>query len=281
MFYINRYRLALGPEDIFPAAINDVTKATVWALRHLDGLNIDPQRVVLMGESVGGNLAAALSQRLTFDLIYKDLPTLRAVILLNPCLQMIDFRTPSYQKNGRYSTLLIDTYEMAQVWNNYLSGDKRLVPRMLTNEHISADVKLSPISKLVSHELLPEEFRTSENILVSSGAADSIVDHNYAEIADTMLNPDFAPLIRPLLTGLPETYIATAEFDVLRDDGIFYAKRLEADGVKTTWKHYSKGLHAGFSISLDDPGALSPWPGKYKTGNEAGDVFHFVGKIFE
>ena len=43
--------------------------------------------------------------------------------------------------------------------------------------------------------------------------------------------------------GLPPTYIATAEHDPLRDDGMLYAKRLEDAGVRVTLNNYMDGFH--------------------------------------
>ena len=43
--------------------------------------------------------------------------------------------------------------------------------------------------------------------------------------------------------GLPPTYIATAEHDPLRDDGMLYAKRLEDAGVGVTLNNYMDGFH--------------------------------------
>jgi acetyl esterase len=44
-------------------------------------------------------------------------------------------------------------------------------------------------------------------------------------------NPLVAPLLAPDHTGLPPAFIAVAEHDPLRDDGIAYAERLRAGGV--------------------------------------------------
>ena len=264
--------------NIFPAAIDDVTEATVWILRHLEELNIDPERVVVMGESAGGNLAAAVSQRLTFDPLYKDLPKLRAQLLINAVLQMFDFKLPSYQTNSKYNTLLLDGLWMAHFWNNYMNGNDNLVPKMLENQHISTQARKSSYSNLVSHDLLPRGFRITTGDSLHSSVADDSGDENiYAEIADTILNPDFAPLMRPLLSGLPEAYIATADFDVLRDDGILYAKRLEADGVPTTWKNYDNIIHGDFSIGLSRKSA-SP---RNISGTIAGDIFQYLDEILE
>ena len=245
LFSLNRYRLA--PKHKFPAAIDDVTKATVWLLRHVDELGIDPERVIVMGDSAGGNLVAALSQRLTFDNQYRDLPKLKAQVLIYPPLQMLDFQTPSYQQNGRYRTLILSPNWIASMWNNYLAGNTSLVSRFVKNEHISTYAKASSAhSKFVSHELIPSEFKVRGYVPPDMNIGNEDI---YNEIKQTVLNPDFAPLMRPRLNGLPETYIITGEFDVLRDDGILYAKRLEADDVKTIWRHYKDGYHGEIVVA--------------------------------
>lgn len=53
------YRLA--PEHPFPAAAEDCYAATREVFLHSGLLNIPPERVVLIGDSAGGNLAAAVS----------------------------------------------------------------------------------------------------------------------------------------------------------------------------------------------------------------------------
>ena len=49
--------------------------------------------------------------------------------------------------------------------------------------------------------------------------------------ADAEIHPDLCPLSAPELAGLPAAVIAVAAADVLRDDGLDYARRLEAAGV--------------------------------------------------
>jgi len=53
------YRLA--PKDPFPAAIEDACRAWRYLAAHAAELGGDPTRVVIAGESAGGNLAAALA----------------------------------------------------------------------------------------------------------------------------------------------------------------------------------------------------------------------------
>ena len=50
------YRLA--PENRWPAAADDVYAVTEWAARQCDDLGADSDRLVVAGDSAGGNLAA-------------------------------------------------------------------------------------------------------------------------------------------------------------------------------------------------------------------------------
>lgn len=55
------YRRA--PEDRYPAALKDCEAALDWVHAHAREIGGDPARIVVTGDSAGGNLAAALCQR--------------------------------------------------------------------------------------------------------------------------------------------------------------------------------------------------------------------------
>jgi len=54
----------------------------------------------------------------------------------------------------------------------------------------------------------------------------------------------FAPLKAPNWSGLCDTYVRTAECDVLRDEGEAYGMKLVAGGNKVTFKRYLGSPHA-------------------------------------
>jgi acetyl esterase/lipase len=67
--------------------------------------------------------------------------------------------------------------------------------------------------------------------------------NHYVQNPEDADNPLVAPLRAPDLSGLPPAFIATAEFDPLRDDGERYAERLVEAGVPVHVKRYDGMIH--------------------------------------
>jgi triacylglycerol lipase len=116
------YRLA--PETPFPGPQNDCLAAYDWLTANAGALNVDAGRVVLLGESAGGLLAASLA------LMARDLGRARprAQILVYP---MLDHRTGSEAQPGSaYCGEFIWTresnrYGWAAVRGSYACDDHR------------------------------------------------------------------------------------------------------------------------------------------------------------
>lgn len=107
------YRLA--PEYPAPAALEDVYAALEWADANCAELGGDPSRLVVAGDSAGGNLAA------TVALAARDRhgPALAAQALLYPVVDD-DFETDSYRtySEGYYNTRAA----MRWYWRQYAPG---------------------------------------------------------------------------------------------------------------------------------------------------------------
>lgn len=81
-----------------------------------------------------------------------------------------------------------------------------------------------------------------EGYFLSEAQMDWYRDH-YVDDAD-LEDPRVSPLLAEDLSGLPPAYVTTAGFDVLRDEGEAYAKRLEEAGVPTTLRRHSGLVHS-------------------------------------
>lgn len=71
-------------------------------------------------------------------------------------------------------------------------------------------------------------------------------DHYLATPADAE-HPHASPLRAPELRALPPTYVITAEFDPLRDEGGAFAKRAANEGVPIVHRHYGDMNHGFLS----------------------------------
>jgi acetyl esterase len=106
------YRRA--PEHPYPAAAEDAYAATAWVAANAAGLGVDPHRLVVMGDSAGGNLAAAVT------LLARDRggPAIALQSLLYPVTDR-DFETSSYQEFG--VNHFLTTAAMKWYWKHYLA----------------------------------------------------------------------------------------------------------------------------------------------------------------
>lgn len=174
-----------SPEAQYPVAINQAYAATCWVANHGYEINLDGGRLAVVGNSVGGNMAAVVS------LMAKEqgAPQLRYQVLLWPVTHAA-FDTDSYESYAE--GFFLTRNMMKWFWDNYTDD-----PSKRTELHAS------PLLAT------PEQ-----------------------------------------LAGLPPALIQVAEFDVLRDEGEAYGRKLNEAGVETTLVRYDGLIH--------DYGLLNP-----------------------
>lgn len=85
---------ALAPEHPFPAAVDQINAVARWAHATAGTLRIDPNRIVVGGDSAGGNLAAALA----LDLRGSEVAVFGQLLIYPAC--DFDQSRPSYAENA-------------------------------------------------------------------------------------------------------------------------------------------------------------------------------------
>ncbi|MDT7693685.1 MAG: acetyl esterase [Pseudonocardiales bacterium] len=93
-----------------------------------------------------------------------------------------------------------------------------------------------------------------EGYLLTKGSMQWFWAH-YLGAQDLDKDPYACPLRADSLVGLPPAYVATSEYDPLRDEGEAYARRLEEAGVAVTAKRFDGMLHGFFWMLAAVPSA--------------------------
>lgn len=170
----------VSPEAQYPLPLDDCCSATRGVARFASQLNIEAERIVVAGDSAGGNLALAVAMR------FRDTggPPLAAQVLVYPVVEP-NFTTPSYQAFATGHGLTQAT--MRWFWQQYASN----------------------------------------------------LDSDLA----------YAKLLNQPLHDLPPTFLLTAEYDVLRDEGELLADKLAEAQIAVKQKRYPGMLHGFFHFS--------------------------------
>lgn len=146
----------------------------------------------------------------------KRLGKFTSQVLIYPLLQMFYFNTGSYQ-TAVEQQITTTAMGIQTVCSFYIVGNRSLTSLLQSGRAVSRR-NMERIVKglwgvVVSDEELqhcPEDSTTVENVL---------------------LNPIFSPLATESVEDFPPAFILTAEYDVIRDDGVIYANRLKQAGV--------------------------------------------------
>lgn len=173
-----------SPESPFPGPVHDCLVATKAVAKHGFSWSLDASRLAVIGDSAGGNLAAAVA------LLAKDDPDVEVkyAVLVYPVVTPA-FVSGSYREFETGFGLTKRT--MQWFWGNYLGHG-------------------------------------GEGLLDVDGVND-------AEPLADLMKADFS--------GFPPTHVLVAGYDVLRDEGLALADKIEACGGDVTRENASDMLH--------------------------------------
>lgn len=167
-----------SPEAQYPTAIHEIHAAARWVAAHGEEIRVDGKRLAIVGNSVGGNMTAAVT------LLARDKggPEFKCQVLFWPVTDA-SFETDSYLEFA--DGYFLSRAMMEWFWNAY-------APDPAQRDEIYA----SPL------RADPEQ-----------------------------------------LKGLPPALVQVAGNDVLRDEGLAYARKLDAAGVDVTSVRYESLIH--------------------------------------
>ena len=101
-----------SPEARYPTAIEEAYAAAKWVAQHGPSIGVDPQRIAVMGDSAGGNMATVV----TMLARQRGGPRILAQVLFYPTTDC-DFQTSSYQQFGKGYFLSLE--DMQWYWDSY------------------------------------------------------------------------------------------------------------------------------------------------------------------
>lgn len=88
----------------------------------------------------------------------------------------------------------------------------------------------------------------ASGFLLTAGAMDWFSGHYLAERAQ-LRDPSVSPYFAKDTTGLPPTFVLTAEYDPLRDEAEAYAVKLKESGVAVHFRRYDGMIHGFLQMS--------------------------------
>ncbi|XP_010626499.1 arylacetamide deacetylase-like 4 [Fukomys damarensis] len=231
--------LAVGyrklPNYHYPVITSDCLNASIHFLKTLKTYGVDPSRVVVCGESAGGGIVAQVTQALVGQ---KDLPQIRAQVLIYPSVQCINFQLPSFQQNQNVPFLTRDLMLMCLC--KYAAIDLSWRDAMVKGACVPPDTWMR-YRKWLSSDNIPQSFKNRFQEPQFPGP------FNEAAYLETKLLLDVAnaPLLADdeIIAQLPEAFLVSCGSDILRDDTLLYKKRLEDQGVPVSWYHVEDGFH--------------------------------------
>jgi len=112
---IPEYRLA--PENKYPKGLDDCFDILLWIKENAEKLNADPERIYIIGDSAGGNLAMATELRARSQ----NLDIIKGLILIYPVLDLSNMNTASYKTYG--TDYMLSSTDMAWFKSLYLNTE--------------------------------------------------------------------------------------------------------------------------------------------------------------
>lgn len=243
------YRLV--PEHPFPIPTNDCFAATKYVLESGDEFG-DVNKVILAGDSAGGNIVAAMTQRLKSEKITQ--PMLQ--VLIYPWTQMFNTRMPSHLKYGKRHFFVgrgvawyLGNTKNSKYLGDIINSNKHtlLVEDLEMRKKYKAytDVGLIPAKYKSGKTYYDKYDETSEETFPINNEELKNLSPEESNLLRKIFTPEFSPGLaeNEKLIGLPKALFLMAESDPIKDEGLIYSERLKRSGVQVDVKFHEDAFH--------------------------------------
>jgi len=200
----------LAPEHRFPSGLDDCLLVSRELFENGITYQINSNRIMLSGDSAGGNLALVVSQ-----LLIKDGYKPYLLCLLYPSLQFFDFTLPSYRIYLKRNILgILNENNLLSMISLLSPNNIQITKDILFNNHVSIEDK-----KKFYPFINPKKYLSISNEFNENKQGNESLTKNFKYL--------ISPLMSPLLVSdqqliqLPIVLLFTTEFDILRDEGRF------------------------------------------------------------
>jgi acetyl esterase len=106
----------LAPEHKFPEPLEDCYSSLIWILENGNKYGLDPSRLIICGDSAGGNISAAI----TFMARDRGISSIGYQVLIYPAVDLSSFDYESFELFGTGN--LLDTKDMPLAIERYLNN---------------------------------------------------------------------------------------------------------------------------------------------------------------
>ncbi|CAD5112676.1 DgyrCDS1897 [Dimorphilus gyrociliatus] len=226
----------MAPEHKYPGPEDDCEAAIVYLMKNAKIFKIDPKKIMVGGDSAGGHLSIQMAHR--FVNRPDHLPSLRSIISIYPVTQPYSLSGPSYKVNENHH--LLPTENMAKYWSLYMTGTFEWEEIFRKN----LQTKCSYLKELHQSKILdfhfPNKYDYGKEL---SENEECEYSKEFWDQYGYLFQDDKFSILLKNFTNFPPTFLATMQYDVLRDDGLLVLRRLQKYGVKVEHYHDPKGFH--------------------------------------
>lgn len=209
----------------FLAAFTDCYDAGVHIFNEAAKYNIDATRIIVSGDSAGGQLSLSVGMYL-----HQHGYPVKGIVAMYPMTQIVTGTTRSYIDNDGYA---ITRDGASWAVSLYVHGNLKLLHGYQNGELYNAALAHDK-------ELIMERFQyKNDNYKFSNTSKSMELDKRASQ---TIFDARVSPLLAPssMLKHMPPTHIYAMQYDILRDDSILFynaAKQAGNENIElTVWE---------------------------------------------